>query len=327
MIKKILLSLCIFLTAPLLMGATAIVKTITMSSNVYGPYKILQSDQAVTVKVNWRSSQDTVQEILECGSSSSNITYTYSAPFHTVSPREEYYRAFVLPLSDYLTVKGMYISLKIVKDSGIVLTKCEDTIYPIRIGTYDPLNYTSSYLQLTQNLICFTNQTKPTYLAEQYAFRDYLNYFNVDSYHRLDVSQYSFRYYHSRKFEIESAQMYFYDYDNIFPNLRTSGNKVVVPLKTTQTIYDVFVDFDCNFYVNPLNLDLSFDALVGYEETQYFYLPLNKIEEIQDIVFYFELKRCGSNLVTFFWKSYYINDTYMFGECSNSDYCLKGDIE
>jgi hypothetical protein len=327
MFRKICFSAILLLIIPLFMGAI-LPASLYVTSDIYGPFTIKQNDINITVSVTWDNTSTNAYEFIECGATADNITYSEQLSRHLVTKNEKYTFTFTLPLKSLLTRNGMYIKVGILNSNGTYKFKYETMLYPAYPNTYNPFDFVHSPLVLDNTLLTIRNNTSLLNLAEQFSFNNYLSYFNANVYHSLDLNQFSFTYKFLKDFKFESASLYFYDTNNIFPNMHSSNDeKVILNLDLICNYQTISMSFADKLYVNPQNLDMSLTPLIGYKETNYFFLPINMKEQISFIDFKFDLVNVGSCYTDFFFTVSYLTDVNLIGECNESEYCVVGGIK
>ena len=75
-------------------------------------------------------------------------------------------------------------------------------------------------------------------------------------------------------------------------------------------------------YVHPKTLMMSFISRSGFVKTRYFYMPVNKKEEMLDEVVDITINKCGLTKNNISWHLSYLANQNLIGKCSNSDYCI-----
>ena len=160
-------------------------------------------------------------------------------------------------------------------------------------------------------------------------FNKFIDYFNVNSYHRLSLTDFILTYTCDVPTTTGNAYLTFKDYNHVFKDLDDGGEVPEVRIPLTMTYKKnkgVLFAFPSKMYVNPSSLDMSLNIKPGYKETRYFYLPINRRKDLLDQKFTLEVNNFGLNETSFSWDIYYTNNRDLIGDCSNSDYCVVGEV-
>ena len=256
---------------------------------------------------------------------STPVYFTRTAA-HSVSSRAAVDLTFTLPVKDYLTSAGFTCSLEVTNSSDSIVQRLSFNIKPITESTINVNNYTSSYCSFPDTIVDPDGSYATPY--ERFMFDNFIDYFDVDNYHRLIIKNQKITYACSKPYSGGTAYLHFVDNDRLFPDLddRRKVPEVLIPLRIIQD-GGVYFDFPSNMYVNPQSLSMSLTAKPGYMLTNYFYLPINKRSKLVDRKFTLRVKDFGHNKTSFTWDIYYTNTRDLIGDCSNSDYCVVGEVD
>ena len=79
-------------------------------------------------------------------------------------------------------------------------------------------------------------------------------------------------------------------------------------------------------YVDKDTLLMSLTSLYGHIQTDNFYMPRNKGLDMDDTLFTIVIEGAGKNDTTVNIPLTYYSLRNHFGNCDDSDYCIKGEI-
>ena len=189
------------------------------------------------------------------------------------------------------------------------------------------LNYYDDVYSLVNDLVIDTDD----YLnvnTEKFMFSEFPDYIDADYYHRLDIKNLKMSYYAPNIMKNAKGYLRFYDYYNIFPYL--DNNETVpyfdIPVIAKEKNNEIYMSFSGNFFVNIQTLEMSFVKRGGFVKTNYFYLPLNKSNQLLDQMFTLHFDSFGFGETSFSWDMRYITNRHLVGNCDDSEYCVKGEI-
>ncbi len=271
---------------------------------------------------------ENVSESFCFGPTKTDLRNAQSKKKHDVTKANGYSVTFYLPTKEYLDDDGMYCRFMILDSSGESLYKFEFTLVPKNSQTIKIDDYKTSSYCLTGTIMkvgSIVNKDSETFL-----FSNTLDFFNIDSYFRLDLSSISFIYTCSYS-DIVYSSIYlkFIDYNVVFPyldNIDSNGlSYFQLPLKVSRNLLNINFDFRDKMYVNPATLEMSKTAKVGYKLTKYLYLPINKKNDLLDQEFTIIVNNFGYNQTSFEIPVRYMTDHSLIGDCSTSDYCVVGE--
>ncbi len=311
---------------PFIVSAIAPIKTF-VTSGVYGGYKTYESDPTITITISWNNDDDKAYEQIRCGSSSTNIKYIHTSEVYSVSKSKKYTRTFTLPTSQYLSTNGMYVSFSLFSKSlETAQYSANFFFYPYSSGNYHCMDYIDSYLTFKPTQFSFQGTIGVSVTSERLNFSGYVNYFIVDNYLNLPLAQFDFTWIYSGALSYTKAYMKFYDGDNIFKYLPHTIGYVEVPITLSKNSNKISLNFAKTMYVFPKTLEMSLDPLPGFKETNDFYLPVNKKDQVALIDFSFYFEGFGGSKSNYHFAINYDCDQSLLGPCHSSDYCVVGGI-
>ena len=292
----------------------------TIYSDNFGPYVAYQDDSEVTVKVQITKGHKYKEQFL-CGPNKDDLRYAYNTVNHV--EQKDYDFTFTLPTSSYLSSSGMYCKITIFDETSNKQLIKEFTIKPVdKAIDINPSLYKKGYKQFNNTSYYFDKTKGFIVNNERYRFPNYIDYLNSDTYHRLDLSGVDFNYSGNDTFLYQNASIKIPDYHNIFPNIPHVNNYITIPLKIYKSGSLYKMNYLHEMYVHPKTLMMSFISRSGFVKTRYFYMPVNKKEEMLDEVVDITINKCGLTKNNISWHLSYLANQNLIGKCSNSDYCI-----
>ena len=293
---------------------------LTISGGPWGPFFAYQPDTTITFKLK-QTGTNHYTGTFACGPSSSDIRYSTSFSKSFSSSAD---LTLTLPTFSYLSPSGMYCRLNLIeKFSGDAKT-VDFTITPAtRYNAIDPSSYIlKAYSIPNANFSLFNGKILTT--PEKFQFPNYLDYFDIDTYYRLDLSGVNFTYTLGTSLSYDSAYLTIYDEEEVFTYLEHDHDEISIPLKIIK--YGNYWTFGINsaLYVHPKTLQMSFEPRVGFVKTNHFYMPVNHKEYFMNQIMRIDAYHVGVCKSNITWYLAYLASTNMIGACSNSDYCIVG---
>ena len=213
----------------------------------------------------------------------------------------------------------------------------------VKFGLYDTssknyLNYIESYLydkssnnidideidyQITYEPCLYLSNEK---IVESFNFNNFSHIVELDNYQTLDISALSFEYSYIRDITYEEAYIEFTDSNNLFPYIESENNKKKIPiylLDNNGTISFIYKDL----YVDESTFDMSIKEREGFKKTNRFYLPKNKLNELQGYMFTLGGVNIGVSNICFVYGFQIGVERLLLGPCNKSNYCIVGGIK
>ena len=303
------------------------IKNFTTSFSLIGPFTAGCNDYRLSGRVTPNYAFIDMRERLRVYVIDGAIIKTENKDRHTPIKRAAYNLSFTLPFKSALTSKGLRCVVDFLDYDDTLLQSFTFDIRPISPQRINPRNYVNEYFSMPDIIV------DPDYYkasdTEKYKFDNFLDYFDVDNYYRLSLKKNLITYSCGLNPPQGLAHLHFVDYLRIFPYLDSNEEVPTfdIPLYVkSDGNGSVYFDFPSKMYVNPKTLDMSLTARVGFVETKYFYLPVNKCEPLQDQVFTIVAESFGHGQTSFTWDVRYLNSRHLLGDCSNSDYCVVGEV-
>ena len=300
------------------------------SSGSFGPYQAYCSNQSINIEINSNTRLYTSYVTVYAGISESNYSYSKNYSSFNLAANGTKTQSIILPTREYLTSNGMYIKIQVTYHVSIDGPDKTDTksfvIYPvatnqnIRAEDYIDSPYT------IQNVSYSISLGKLSSKEESFQFPDYIDYFNIDTYHRLNLNSVSFEYKSSGPFSYSSAYLQIYDENNCFKYIhKNDDGYFLIPLKVNMDGNKGSFTFKNQFYVDPITAQMSFNPEQGFVLTRYFYLPKNAKEDFVDTNMNVYLYGAGYGSTNITWELEYLANQNLLGDCSDSDYCIIGE--
>ena len=303
---------------------------IGITSSSFGPCQTYCANKNVDLTVTTNTRIYSAYFTIYAGVSSSNYSYSKSYPVFGVLANASKTQTVVLPTREYLTSNGMYIKLVLNYDTTLNETYMQQTytytIYPIDAHSdINPEDYITEPCVNSRISYSFNNQVLNT-KQESFQFPDYIDYFNIDTYHRLNLSSVVFDYNCDYSFSYSAAYLQIYDDDNVFPYIsKNDDGYFLIPLKVIQNGNKCSFAFKNQFYVHPKTAQMSFNPEEGFVLTRYFYLPKNERDQLLDKKMNVYLYGAGYGSSNITWNLTYLASQNLLGDCSDSDYCIIGE--
>ena len=297
-----------------------------MYFDVIGPFETNCDDYLLQGYYKALGLQSSLRERIVLEAKDGEYVHSYTTKAHNVSHGETVDMSFNLPLNSMLSSSGIHGKIMILNSSSTALNTIEFNLKPAPRTKINVKDYINDYYQSPDVVVDIDDYEKKH--IEQFKFDGFVDYFNTDSYYRIDINDLSMTYSSPKAFTPCRGSLEFVDYNKVFPFL---DNQEPVPSFNIPVIAEenegkISFRFENTMYVNPQTLDMSLIARPGFQLTKYFYLPVNKSEELLDQVFTLKMEEFAQSHVSFDWDIRYVNDRNLIGDCSNSDYCVQGEI-
>ena len=313
---------------PTLTGAFEIINNSSMSFtfSVMGPFVEYNEDVTITGKLTSTKTMSGIKERISIAEDEEDYSYFYTTASHSMSARKARNVTFTLPLSTMLSEYGIKGLIEVLDSSENVLITRPFYLVPATNKTVNVSKYMTRDYNVDAVVVNITNYN--LYHRESYRFTNFLDYFNCDNYYRLDLKDLVMSYSCFVDFPGGNASLHFLDYERLFPYIDDNGvvPEVNIPLTITEKKGEICFNFPQTMYVNRHTLEMSLVARPGFLTTSYFYLPINKKDQLIDRVFTLKVKDFGYGKTSFNWNIRYLNSRGLVGDCSDSDYCVIGEV-
>lgn len=293
---------------------------------IMGPFTEGCDDYILSSQVKVLANINSVREKLTVKTIDGLMVKTQVKNLHQIVKGEIYTLTFILPFKSSLTDRGLSIAIDFMDSGSTALQTIAFNIRPIKPTTINPKQYIDDYFVNEDIVVDPDNYSQ--FKDEKIRFDRTYDYFNVDSYYKLDLNDALITYECTLPCPTCIAHLHFTDFLRIFPYLDSDDAvpNVEIPLRVIQKKTGVCFAFPSNMYVKPQTLEMSLIAKPGFTETSHFYLPKNRCEELMDQVFTIVAEEFGYAKTSFSWDMRYTNANRLIGDCSNSDYCVIGEM-
>ena len=302
------------------------VEWFTTNFDVIGPFEQNPDDYYLTGSYLAKRKYSSLRERLSISVGDGDPVYVYTTKEHSVSIGDRVDLSMKMPLKSLLTSEGITGKFIILNSSNIALRTHTFKLKPIVRRKINVKDYLDEYYECPDVVVDIDDYEKNH--IEKFMFTDFIDYFNTNSYYRIDISNLMMSYESPKEFPTCRGSLHFIDYNKLFPYL--DSQEVVpsfdIPVIAEQNEGKISFRFENNMYVHPVTLDMSLVARPGFQLTRYFYLPVNKSEEMLNQVFTLKMEEFGHAHISFDWDIRYLNNRNLVGDCSNSDYCVQGEI-
>lgn len=284
-------------------------------------------EKAVDLTFRYSASEDKYEEIIRLYDINFNRLFQTNGTNRSFNPVYSYVSFSVtLPFDLYFDENGIRVNIMIrnvntgnsvVEVSRLLLPCSEDNVISTQYKD-ENLFYDFSALDFTENNFSYEN----------YNFSNTEGIISNNSFSKLLLSNISFIYQAAEVFKCEEAYLEVYDILNVFPNIEKVDNKFIVPLKINKfkSNYIVKFGFKNVMYVDPNSLDMSLTYKNGFVETNYFYLPKDAYNKLEDYHFEIKLFGCGYNRISITIPLTFVKSVTLLDSCFTSDFCVIGGI-
>lgn len=322
---KQLIFLCLVVTnminSVIPLNGPIVTKTTTATSDLYGPFVEYNDDVLVNIDVNFYSDRMMAREkinVYHKDNLSTVIAYDCNDNYLHLYGRV-YSASLILPLKRTLGKEGIVVEFLIQQfqlNHYTTVYSSRQTIYPI---TNDILNASGNV------------EGKRTYFSLDASIKNEIFNFSTldrgieeDDYYYLSPS-FEIAYNFVQPFICEKASLIIDDRYNVFPYLETLIYQYkIVHLSFRQRDTHVSFFFSQSFYVDINTLYISSSPKEGFAITSYFFLPKGMKELVEKTSFELSLTHCGYSGYNFSTRLPVFFGNNLFGDCTNSSYCVVG---
>lgn len=301
--------------------------SIFVSTSTIGPFEARGSDVSITFNYSSSSNQNFVASYFGVGLRSGNYTSTQSSKAINLIANTNYKITYNLPISNYLSNKGMYIYIKFFNYStGKVLFEKEICLYPSSHSSINPNNYKQQ--PYISNTVAFSFiSSLATEITEYFDFKELLDYVDVDNYYKFSFGNSKFTYDAMRKISYGKIELIFDDVNTCFPFYKKEQDGLIhIPLKLKTSFKNISFSFSKGFYVNPVTLEMSDSYREGFVLTNDFYFPINKREYVDGYIFTIDAQDVGLDKINFKYDMKLDISREYVGTQYSSDAYIKGGI-
>ena len=314
---------------PLMISKIIIIdsKYISLSCPLIGPYQENSGDKKIEVHIH--NSNSFIQFFGKLSVKISNdelpLTTYYVSP--TLSIPNSSKLVHEVPFTtDYFFNRKMKVELLFQVNDGKIAS-CDFELESIKPECFEIEKLKNQTYSKDKAFVRITNN-KVTYFNEKFDFQFYPKNIYSLNYYRLTLDYYNFDYDSFGPLVYDDAYLSFEDSGNLFPLIEPIGESMEkrVPVELRTNLPDVFPFFKSPLYVDPTYLLMSNSYKEGLVKTNHFYLPINRLKELNGYQFKINIERLGQTKNSFSFSFTYQSDRYLIGSCQNSDYCVVGGI-
>ena len=304
---------------------------LTYSSDLYGPFKSFPASAPslnlyITRKSN-HSDFDSICIHFNLYSLRNNkIALTRYIEHQTFDSSKKMTVPLAFNLGQNFAPEGIKVELEIYSEIRDYYKKeFSFNLYPCDSKeTINAKDYSLKTLKLRDTALEIKNNSVVTY-QETYTFSEYYDYFLLDHYYHLRLTQFTFQYAYPKDFSYANATMIIKEAPDCFNKLKKNNlNDVSIPLQAYLTEENkIGLKFTNHLFVNKNTLEMSFfPDNENYVATNTFFLPKNGAEEVDGTKFQFKIESCGYGDITLLWEVTFDSTRYLIGNCADSDYCV-----
>lgn len=247
----------------------------------------------------------------------------FASPFESYTITSKKYH--IKLNTTYLIDSGLTISFKLIYSiDNRAYAKASCMIYPYQNKTYQINNLENGYYVCPQYIAKITNnETK--YFKDEASFIFPQDYFD-EYYYRLTLDRFLLEF--NDNYPIFSQiKLIIDDKNKLFPFI-SSSRTIFIDLTLIKTHENIFqLTFNCKLYVNPISLEMSINRKDGFIETNYFYLPRNKKQEMDGYIINILFEEFGMNKNNLIYSTRYYSSKNLIGDCYDSSICVIGGVD
>ena len=292
--------------------------------NVYAelePVQIFQENFLLDLTIT-PSRFTEVKEVLKVGHTEDDF-YFIDNPNYVKSVKSSYTLQYTIPSRLYFDENGCYVSLSFYSANGSLYEERGWWIKPVTPSSdIYPENYVNEPYT-ANNISTIVRMFGYSSISESFQFPDYIDYFNIDVYHRLDLDSITFKYSSLKPFVYDSAYLTYHDFDNVFPYVdHNAKHQISIPLTISMDGTNAMFSYRDVMWVNPTTLQMSLVERRGFVRTRHFYMPVNKKEQLLEDRMQITVKGAGWSKNDIHYDLSYLASRDLIGDCDNSDYCI-----
>ena len=295
-------------------GITPIRLIYVSTNEIYGPFDSDRNTDIYFSVTPILSAIDVTVDVYN----NKNDSFLFS---RSIKLKQPFDQCLHLDTKGRITSSGIRLEIKFESGMTFLLTKSL-VLYPPKRNTLIASNNIVSFTN------CLFNIERNTFITdEEYDFTPVNSFISSDNENKIDVSETTFKYSLPDAFKCTKAELQIIDYENIYPNISSSDNIKRIPLDVNVNSKDVFFSLNSGMYVNHNTLEMSSDYIFGYTQTNSFFVPIGKENDLSKNEIKIVLYESGFNLNTIEIPLEYFNISKVFGSCGESDYCIHGGIK
>lgn len=297
----------------------------TVNSDMIGPFKEFDEDTKIKFSYRLNHNLDKVYEELRCFNATTGDAYSKSTRTIHYTGTGTVSFEFPVALSKYFSSNGIKFQLTIYSDN-IVISRSIASIYPIEEKDIHVTRDKIKSLVSKDVAFKIDNSNMITY-RDDFNFTGFKEYVDADNYHSLDFRGNTFLC-NQENLNYGSASLAFIDQKRVFKYLSHDSNgKINIKLVVAENKEKKGFSVLDNIFVNPYTLDIATYKIPEGIKINKIYFPVNKKIEFLGKTFSIVLSKCGLNKYNLIFDITYDVFRDLVGNCSNSDYCIKGMVE
>ncbi len=231
-----------------------------------------------------------------------------------------------LPFDKYFSASGLTVYVSLIKRSDeSILTSFNFNIYPKSSFAISSKDYKNKNYVISNRVIKLNGQEGIS-IDETFSFKETMDYFSTDQYYRLNLDGIYFTYTCESSFAYSESFLTMEDVNDVFTGLINDEGDIKVPLAISYLNNNVYFTFRDTMYVSLSTLEMSLSPKEGYVQTEYFYLPRNKRNELDGYEFEIYTKNIGYNDTDVSIPLSFYSGRNMIGDCLDGEYCVIGGI-
>ncbi|MCR5308764.1 MAG: hypothetical protein K6E21_01465 [Bacilli bacterium] len=296
----------------------------SVDSDVIGPFKAFQDDETISFSYSLRYIPNSVYEELKISNAKTGRGFSLETKASHALSGKKGEVMFNLPLRNFFGKDGFRLSFSIYID-GVLSNTSHAYIYPIDSRT---VNVTKDKIDglVSSNVSFQFVGKKVVSFYDNFNFIGFKDYIDAENYSFIDLKSNTFLY--NNTLEYSSAELYIYDPEKKFQYLKHDrGNNVIFPLTLNNELEIKNFVLGRNYYVNPYNLQTLTIKSLDTIQTNLIYLPINSKSSFLGSNMKIVLNDCGLNKYKLIFDITYDVSRNLVGNCSDSDYCVKGKVE
>lgn len=296
-----------------------------VETDVFGPFKAFEKDTSITYRYSLNSSMNYISEELRVINATNGTSYAkYTKASHSAG-KSTYSVSFNVSLTKFFGPDGLKFQFSIIR-SGEVLNTNTSIIYPSDARTIEVTKDKVKSLVSKEVAFKISNKFTETY-HDDFNFVGFKDYIDADNYYSLDLKGNTFLY-NRKNLDYSSAKLILLDEKRLFKYLpHDNEGKVSFDLNVDKRDSKLCFKYKDQFYVNPINLDISKYKIPDSIKTNSVYLPINRKKDFLGSQMKIVVNDCGLGKYTLVFDVTYDVFRNLIGSCYDSDYCIKGNVE
>lgn len=298
----------------------------TINSDVIGPFETFQENVSIAFRYSLSIQTENVSEEMKTFNPKSGRQYTKERKMaHLVpGPTKKLTVYFELDLHEFFGNDGLTIEFSLLRDGSSFASK-KATIYPAEKSSIYVSKDKIERFQ-SKDVAFKIEDGSVKMLSDDFNFVGFKDYVDADYYYALDLKENCFLY-NLETLNYKSANLSFYDENNVFKYLPHIGTRVDIDLLIADDGVRKGFTYKKVFYVNRLTLEIANYKMPNFIETNMLYLPVNRKNDLIGTQMQIILHSCGLSKNEIIFDIKYDVFRELIGNCSTSDYCIRGEVD